>query len=119
MTLRLLMAAAAFGSLMPAPAGAQWLNYKVPGVPRHSDGTVNLSAAAPRLPNGKPDLSGVWAAECSIYGRDSCFTRSLFFDLTQGLKPDDVQMTPWAASVSSQRESRDHVDDPYGYCLPP
>ena len=28
-------------------------------------------------------------------------------------------MTPWAAAIQKQRESRDHVDDPYGYCLPP
>jgi hypothetical protein len=116
---RCLLAATAVVSLLPASATAQWLNYKVPSVPRQPDGTVNLSAAAPRLPDGKPDLSGVWAAECSIYGRDACFTKSLFFDLTKDLKPGDVQMTPWAAAVSAQRESRDHVDDPYGYCLPP
>jgi len=51
--------------------------------------------------------------------RDACFTRSLFFDLAKDLKPDDVEMTPWAAAIQAQRESRDHVDDPYGYCLPP
>ena len=119
MKLGLLTAAAALIALLPLPAAAQWLNYKVPGVPRRPDGTVNVTAAAPRLANGKPDLSGVWAAECSIYGSDACFTKSLFFDLTQSLKPSDVKMTPWAAAISAQRESRDHVDDPYGYCLPP
>jgi len=111
--------AAVLAVLLPAPTAAQWLNYKVPGVPRRPDGTVNLSAAAPRLADGKSDLSGVWAAECSIYGSDACFTKSLFFDLTKDLKPGDVQMTPWATSISAQRETRDHVDDPYGYCLPP
>ena len=28
-------------------------------------------------------------------------------------------MTPWASAIQAQREARDHVDDPYGYCLPP
>jgi len=28
-------------------------------------------------------------------------------------------MTPWAAAIQAHRESRDHVDDPYGYCMPP
>ena len=54
-----------------------------------------------------------------IYGRDGCFTRSLFFDLTKDLKPGDVEMTPWAAAIQAQRQDRNHVDDPYGYCMPP
>ena len=28
-------------------------------------------------------------------------------------------MTPWAAGIQRQRSERNHVDDPYGYCLPP
>ena len=101
------------------PIHAQWINYPTPGIPRLPDGKPNLSAPAPKLPDGRPDLSGVWAAECAIYGLDACFTRSLFFNLAKDLKPDDVSMTPWAAAVQNQRESRNHVDDPYGYCLPP
>jgi hypothetical protein len=61
----------------------------------------------------------VWAAECAIYGGTSCFTRSLFFNLARDLKPEEVQMTPWAATVSAQREGREHVDHPYGFCMPP
>jgi hypothetical protein len=102
-----------------APAAAQWIDYKDPGVPRLADGKVDLSAPAPRLADGRPDLSGVWAAECTIYNGDRCFPQGLLFDLAKGLKPEDVEMTPWAASIAAQRESRGHVDDPYGYCLPP
>jgi hypothetical protein len=100
-------------------ANAQWLNYPSRGIPRLSDGKPNLAAPAPRTSEGKPDLSGIWAVECSVYGTDSCFLQSPFFDLAKDLKPGDVQMTSWAAQIQAQRESRDHVDDPYGYCLPP
>jgi hypothetical protein len=105
--------------LLAGSAGAQWLNYRTPAIPRLADGKPNLSAPAPRAADGKPDLSGIWAVECSVYGRDSCFIQSIFFDLAKDLKPEDVQMTPWAAGIQAQRESRDHVDDPYGYCMPP
>jgi hypothetical protein len=88
-----------------AVASGQWLNYKTPGIPSLAD--------------GKPDLSGVWAAECAVYDGNPCFVRSLFFDLAKDLKPGEVEMTPWAAGVSAQRQSRNHVDDPYGFCLTP
>jgi hypothetical protein len=105
---------------MAGPAGAQWLKFPTPGMPKLPDGRPDLRAPAPRTADGKPDLSGIWAAPCGIYGRDACFAPgSLFFDLARGLKPEDVQPTPWAAAIQKQRESRDHVDDPYGYCLPP
>jgi hypothetical protein len=100
-------------------AQAQWASVSTPGVPRLPDGRPNLAAPAPRTADGKPDLAGIWAVECGIYGHDACFTQSLFFDLARNLKPGDVEMTPWAASIQAQREKRNHVDDPYGYCLPP
>jgi hypothetical protein len=100
-------------------AQAQWASVSTPAVPRLPDGRPNLAAPAPRTADGKPDLAGIWAVECGIYGRDACFTRSLFFDLARNLEPGDVEMTPWAASIQAQREKRNHVDDPYGYCLPP
>jgi hypothetical protein len=102
-----------------APVYGQWLNQANPGIPRLPDGKPNLAGPLPRTADGKPDLSGIWAVECAIYGVDSCFIQSAFFDLAKDLKPGDVQMTPWAAAIQEQREKRDHVDDPYGYCLPP
>jgi hypothetical protein len=87
---------------------AQWLNYPTPGTPRLPDGKPNLSAPAPRMADGRPDLSGIWDVGNMLY----------FHDLATGLKPGDVELTPWAAAVRNQRMARNHVDDPYGYCLP-
>ena len=42
---------------------AQWLNYREPGLPRTTDGKVNLTAPAPQALDGKPDLSGFWMHE--------------------------------------------------------
>jgi hypothetical protein len=87
---------------------AQWLNYPTPGIPRLPDGKPNLSAPVPRLADGRVDLSGIWNAGTMDY----------FHDLAKGLKPGELELTPWAAAVRKQRMDRDHVDDPYGYCLP-
>jgi hypothetical protein len=116
---RAMLTAAVASLLLVGTIHAQWLNYSTPGIPRLPDGKPNLLAPLPRAADGRPDLSGIWAVECTIYGRDACFTRSLFFDLAKDLKPEDVEMTPWASAIQRQRESREHVDDPYGYCLPP
>jgi len=48
--------------LSATSAGAQWLTTKTPGLPRKADGKVNLAAPAPRTAEGKPDLTGIWAA---------------------------------------------------------
>lgn len=39
---------------------AQWINYPDPGLPRTADGKPDLRAAAPRFPDGRIDLSGIW-----------------------------------------------------------
>jgi hypothetical protein len=46
--------------LAAAPASAQWLDRKTPGIPRTADGKPNLAAPAPHGPDGKIDLTGVW-----------------------------------------------------------
>ena len=108
--------------LLAGTAHAQWLNYPTPGIPRLPDGKPNLAAPPPRTANGRPDLSGLWTAPCPA-GQQApdcpANPERSFFDLAKDLKPSEVEMTPWAAAIQKQRESRDHVDDPYGYCLPP
>jgi hypothetical protein len=95
-------------ALTTAALGAQWVKHPTPGIPRLPDGKPNLNAPAPRLPDGKPDLQGIWDVGNMTY----------FHDLARGLKPGEVQLTPWAAAVQKVRRDRNHVDDPYGYCLP-
>src|SRR5690348_11763660 len=57
------MGVAMWTALTLAPtAGAQWLKYPTPGVPRTPDGKPNMTAPAPRAADGKPDLSGIWLA---------------------------------------------------------
>jgi hypothetical protein len=91
---------------------AQWLNYPTPGIPRLPDGKPNLTAPTPKTADGKPDLSGIWT-------KDAPNPLDYFYDLAKDLKPDDVIMTPWAQGIAKQREARNHVDDPWGYCLVP
>jgi hypothetical protein len=99
----------------PAAAAAQWVNYPAPGVPRLPDGKPDLAAPAPRLPDGRPDLQGIWM----VVSPPAPGKVDFFFDLARDLPPDSVVMTPWAQGIQRQREQRDHVDDPYGYCLTP
>ena len=84
---------------------AQWLNYRVPGVPRTADGKVNLTAPTPRAPDGKPDLSGTWESE---YG--------YFNNLAKDLKTDEVVMQPWAKTKQAERTANDNLPN---LCLPP
>jgi hypothetical protein len=45
---------------------AQWLHYPTPDVPRTADGKSDLKAPPPRLPDGRPDLSGIWQSAGKI-----------------------------------------------------
>jgi hypothetical protein len=44
------------------PTAAQWLTHRTPDVPRNADGTPNVAASPSRLPDGRPDLQGLWTA---------------------------------------------------------
>jgi len=92
--------------LLPAIAGAQWINYPSPGTPRLSDGKPNLFAPAPRTTDGKPDLSGVWRGASPLHR----------FNIAQDLKPEDIQ--PWAEALFLQRVRDARKDDPNSRCLP-
>ena len=99
------------GGLLCAGAAllpAQWLGYRVPGIPRTADGKVDVNAPTPKAIDGKPDLSGVWES-----------APEYFYNLANDLKPGDVVMQPWAKALQEEREGKLHQDDPLSRCMPP
>jgi hypothetical protein len=88
-----------------APAQAQWLKYKTPGIPRTPDGKPNLSAPAPRMADGKPDLSGLWRT-------DAAGTAAT------GKAEDAVKPLPWAVALTKKRKETIGRDSPSVRCLP-
>jgi hypothetical protein len=65
------------------------------------------SGPAPRLADGKPDLSGPWAPNALRINNN-----------TSAVVPD-IPLQPWAAEVFRQRRADISKDDPEGLCLPP
>jgi hypothetical protein len=94
--------------LCGVPAGAQWVIYPAPCVPRNADGKVNLTSPLRKAADGKPDLSGVWITKADY-----------FKDLATNLKPGDVDMLPAAKAIQLERETNDHKGDAMAACMPP
>ena len=118
---------------------AQWALHKRPDVPRLSDGTVNLTAPAPRWLDGKPDLSGVWenigwregaAASGIIVGvggapstrsatdrRERAPSIAAFFDIGT-MVPGGLPYQTWAKALRDERAANNAKDNPDAHCLP-
>ena len=127
MRLTLVILAALFASDHVA---AQWLKDPTRGVPRKADGKVNMAAPAPRMANGRPDLSGIWmtaepnretrgAAPASDEPGDatnitaSRQMRDIGADLPGGLP-----YQPWLVPIVKERTANEAIDDPHIRCLP-
>ncbi len=58
-----------------------------------------VTGPTPRLPNGKPDLTGLWYAEATV---DS----------------GKLLLRPWAATIKKERDLNEGKEGPQSYCLP-
>src|SRR5262249_17497585 len=95
--------------LVTAPVHAQWVKVPAGTIPRGADGKPNLSASAPQLVDGRPDLSGIWEAGSNKY----------VLNIAADLKPGDVPLQPWARTLVDQRADGSHSgEDPFANCLP-
>ena len=110
------------------PVAGQWIHYPTASVPRRADGTPDLKAPAPRLPDGKPDFSGIWHAAkrlpcnqeasqfipCGIEIGGSQQALNFGVDMPGASLP----YQPWAAELVKQRTADGRIDDPHVRCLP-
>ncbi len=118
---------------------AQWPRRPQAGVLRTADGKVNLTAPAPKAPDGNPDLSGVWenpgwregaAGGGSVSGtggapgsrsaeasRPPVPSIAMFFDIGTGV-PGGLPFQPWARELKNKRTAENAKDNPDAHCLP-
>jgi hypothetical protein len=95
-------------ALLSVSVHAQWRNVPPPSIPRTADGKPNMLAPAPRLPDGRPDLSGIWEPVRSYTG-----------NIAADLKPGDVPFQPWAKALFDERLTGKYwKEDPPAQCLP-
>ena len=124
---------AIFLAVASGRSAAQWFSYPSPRAPRTAGGKVDLAAAAPRLPNGKPDLSGVWMTDdplCVIRGVASitdllrmnprslkCPPNTATFSrqsINIGIDmPGGPPYQPWLARLVDERTANQSLDDPH------
>jgi hypothetical protein len=102
--LRVTLAAAL---LAATSASAQWLKHPTPGIPRTPDGKPDLSAPAPRLADGRIDISGLWLPRPGSVR-----------DIRTSLNPGEtIPFQPWAERLWKERMANDSRDDPTANCI--
>lgn len=93
-------------AILDLELSAQW-KFVTPGIPHDPDGKAVLTAPVPRR-DGRPDLRGMWVAR-----------EPKGLDLTKGLKPGEVVMTPRSQALFEQRQRGEQdAENPEVNCLP-
>src|SRR5688500_4681942 len=110
---------------------AQWPAYPTAGAPKKPGGEPNLEAPAPRGPDGRPDLAGIWEnfgqarSSGGISGTGGAPLESgalptalgQFFDIGSRV-PGGLPLQPWAAELRKRRMADNMKDNPDAHCLP-
>jgi hypothetical protein len=113
---------------------AQWLDYPDPRIPRTAERKADLTAAAPRAFDGKPDLSGVWHVQAesleekrrlfgpnigivTVPGMEPTTTSKYGTDVLLDYKPGEIVMTPEAEAIYARRKEGKEAS-PTERCLP-
>ena len=91
-------------ALTSVAADAQWLKQPTPGIPRTADGSPDLFAPAPTLPDGRIDISGLWMPSPGYVG-----------NIARDLKT--VPFQPWAEALYQHRRDTESKDDPTAHCI--
>src|SRR5215212_628012 len=91
-------------------------------LPRNADGSVNLTAPAPRV-NGRIDLSGLWLARRDPQGtpggvENDILPRYMVNVGADAKGPPSVITEPSVLPVLEQRMKRLGADDPIAHCKP-
>ena len=89
--------------LAPTEARQQVGQIQVGGSPTVPD--AEAAGPVPRLPDGKPDLTGPWVGG----GSNADIERD------GGLKPGELPLLPWAKELRDKRKAE---EEPYTACLP-
>jgi len=96
--------------VMSSAAPAQWTKLPAEGVPRTKDGKPEFLAPAPRKPDRKPDLSGIWLAASPKY----------LINIAADFKPGELPIQPWAETLTNERKTGVHAsEESQANCLPP
>jgi hypothetical protein len=116
---------------LSAVTGAQWLNYRSPGVPRTRDGRPKLDAPAPQALDGRPDLTGVWmhevttvdemrrlfgalideAIKVDVPGMEIGTQHKYGFNIMVDFKPEESPLKPETAELLRKRLAAPPLDD--------
>jgi hypothetical protein len=93
--------------MLGTPLFAQWAKIPPRNIPRTPDGQLNLSAPAPRLPDGKPDLSGIWNPPAG-------YIRNIAVN-----SKEEIPFQPWAKALYDERATgKFWLEEPDANCLP-